>query len=72
MSDQTRHSPKQLNPMPSVANNQSTPYLELSDKAIATIMGGLYLKAMTEMHQVSGNDDSDIPDCLIWDIDTPN
>lgn len=53
-------------------------YTELSDEDISSIVGGLYLKQEQSSHPFGGNDDDgdddddNVPDCLIWDIDTPN
>ncbi|WP_019507721.1 hypothetical protein [Pleurocapsa sp. PCC 7319] len=71
MPDETRSSQEQLDQILAVISTQSTPYVELSDEAIANIIGGLYLQAM-ETKQRKNKDDTDVPDCLIWDIDTPN
>lgn len=72
MPDNTRAPQEQLDQILPVVDTQSPPYVELSDKAITTIVGGLDLKATQALHQVNGDNDTDVPDCLIWDIDTPN
>ena len=72
MPDETRSSQEQLNEILAVISTQSTPYVELSDEAIAHIIGGLYLQATQPKRCLHGDDDVDVPDCLIWDIDTSN
>ncbi|MEM8674449.1 MAG: hypothetical protein AAGF83_11320 [Cyanobacteria bacterium P01_G01_bin.67] len=70
MPDENRSSQEQLDQILAVISTQSTPYVELTDEAIAHIIGGLYLQA-TQPNQ-SLHEDDNVPDCLIWDIDTPN
>lgn len=58
---------------------QSASYVELSDDAIATIVGGLSITQAQPIQQLGGgdddngdDDDDDVPDTILWDIDGPD
>jgi len=69
MPNKTRSPQEQIDPRVLILSTQPAPHIELSDEAIARITGGLHLQSTQTMQRLH---DHDVPDCLIWDIDTPS